>query len=305
MELGIVGLGKMGAGIARRLDAGGHRIVGFDRDPRLRETLRRAGLAMVESLGDLLERLQPGPVVWVMVPSGEAVDAAITRLLECSPGPSILIDGGNSNYRDTIRRYEMLNDRGVGFVDVGTSGGIRGEEEGYCLMIGGREDTVVPLRPVFETLAPHRDRGWGHVGPPGAGHFVKMIHNGIEYGMMQAMAEGFAVLERNDAFDLDLAGVASLWNEGSVIRCWLLELAQAVLSRNPTLDGFRSEVSDSGEGRWALAEAISLNVATPVMAQSLIARIQSRDADAFSNRILSALRGEFGGHASKATDTRA
>jgi 6-phosphogluconate dehydrogenase len=247
--------------------------------------------------------LEPPAIVWLMVPAGPAVDETIGSLVDSLSAPATLIDGGNSNYRDTIGRQQRLESLGIGFVDVGTSGGIRGETEGYCLTVGGDPETVEPLEPLFEALAPDRNRGWGHVGPPGAGHFVKMIHNGIEYGMMQALAEGFAVLERKDDFRLDLAKIASIWNEGSVIRSWLLGLAGSVLSRNPTLDGIRASVDDSGEGRWALAEAIDLDVAAPVIMHALVARIQSRHSGAFASKILSALRHEFGGHAAGIDET--
>jgi 6-phosphogluconate dehydrogenase len=288
----------MGAGIARRLEDGGHEVVGFDADQAVRQSVAAKGTGVATSIPDLVGKLQPDPVVWIMVPCGAPVDQTIGELASCTPLPATLIDGGNSNYKDTMRRHDELTRRGVGFVDVGTSGGVRGESDGYCLMIGGESRVVEPLSPLFSSLAPSAERGWGHVGPPGAGHFVKMMHNGIEYGMMQALAEGFAVLESRGEFDLDLARIASIWNDGSVIRSWLLELAGAVLARDPGLEGIRSEVDDSGEGRWAVAEAIDLNVATPVITHALIARIQSRDPRAFSNKILSALRHEFGGHAS-------
>jgi 6-phosphogluconate dehydrogenase len=296
MDLGLVGLGKMGAGIARRLALAGHRVVGFDADASARGRFGDAGFDSVASAGQLVAALGSAPAVWLMVPAGPAVDETIAGLTESGTAPATLIDGGNSNYRDTLRRHQELEALGIGFVDVGTSGGIRGEKTGYCLTIGGDPEIVEALVPLFEALAPSPDRGWVHVGPPGAGHFVKMVHNGIEYGMMQALAEGFAILERRDDFRLDLAGIARVWNEGSVIRSWLLELAGSVFARNPSLEGVRSEVGDSGEGRWAVAEAIELDVAAPVITDALLARIQSRSPDGFGSRLLSALRHEFGGH---------
>jgi len=296
MQLGMVGLGKMGAGISRRLRTAGHRVMGFDSDETAARRFEQQGLEVAGSVPELVAGLRDGCLIWLMVPAGPAVDETIDALLGSVSAPATLVDGGNSHYRDTIRRHRKLEERGVGFVDVGTSGGIRGESAGYCLTIGGDPEIVEPLHPLFEALAPAPRRGWGHVGPPGAGHFVKMIHNGIEYGMMQALAEGFAVLERRDDFRLDLPAIASIWNEGSVIRSWLLELAGTALARDPTLARIRSQVEDSGEGRWAIREAIDLDVPAPVIALSLIARIQSRDPDAFANKILSALRYEFGGH---------
>jgi 6-phosphogluconate dehydrogenase len=297
MEVGIVGLGKMGAGIARRLARGDHRVIGFDSDPAARAAFTDQGFITADSLAGLVGDLQAPPVVWMMVPAGPAVDQTVGALARHLPTGSTLIDGGNSNYSDTLRRHEDLEARGVHLIDVGTSGGVRGEASGYCLMIGGDPEAVEPLEDLFRTLAPAADRGWGHVGPPGAGHFAKMIHNGIEYGMMEAIAEGFAMLEKRHDFRFDLAGIAAIWNEGSVIRSWLLELTGAVFERNPGLEGIRSAVDDSGEGRWAVAEAIDLDVAAPVLSLALMARIQSRDTDAFGSRVLSALRHEFGGHA--------
>jgi len=296
MEIGMVGLGKMGAGISRRLREAGHRVVGFDADAGCLQQFTDDGFDTVRSVRELAGRLERPTVIWLMVPAGPAVDETIGRLLGHLDPPATLIDGGNSDYRDTIQRHQDLEIRGIGFADVGTSGGIRGESAGYCLTVGGDPETVEPLVPVFEALAPEPGRGWGHVGPPGSGHFVKMIHNGIEYGMMQAMAEGFAILEQKDDFRLDLARIASIWNEGSVIRSWLLELATSIFGTNASLEGLRWAVDDSGEGRWAVREAIDLDVAAPVITQALLARIQSRAPEAFSYRFLSALRHEFGGH---------
>lgn len=303
MELGLIGLGKMGGGILRRLSKGGHRIIGFDANPETTAAFARDGAEVAGSISDLVARLEPPAVIWLMVPAGPAVDETLAALRSClGPGATVL-DGGNSNYRDTLRRHRELESHRVALLDVGTSGGVAGETDGYCLMIGGEESRVARLTPVFETLAPGPSEGWGRVGPAGAGHFVKMIHNGIEYGMMQALAEGFAIMEaRSDqspGFDLDLARIARIWNRGSVVRSWLLELTGAVLSENSSLEGLRSAVDDSGEGRWTVQEAIDLDVAAPVITDALLARIQSRDPDAFSSKLLSALRHEFGGHAAR------
>jgi 6-phosphogluconate dehydrogenase len=308
MELGVIGLGKMGGGILRRLSRGGHRVVGFDADPATVAALHRSGFEVAASVRELSEALSAPEVIWLMVPCGSPVDETLAALLgHLRPGATIL-DGGNSNYRDTLRRHRDLAARGLTLLDVGTSGGVRGEADGYCLMIGGERDRIRELGPIFETLAPDADQGWGRVGPAGAGHFVKMIHNGIEYGMMQALAEGFAIMEAKahqssqspaPDFDLDLGQIARIWNRGSVVRSWLLELTAVVLSSNPSLGDLRSAVDDSGEGRWTVQEAIDLNVAAPVITDALLARIQSRDPDAFSAKLLSALRNQFGGHADR------
>lgn len=294
MKLGLAGLGKMGAGIARRLAAAGHDVVGFDpsADARARVAIRTE-----PDLATFPGHLLPPRVIWLMVPAGSAVEDAIARLSPALEPGDTLIDGGNSNYRDSRRRAESLRNRGVHFLDVGTSGGIRGEADGYCLMIGGDRAVVESLGWLWTALAPAPDRGWGHAGPSGAGHYAKMVHNGIEYGMMQALAEGLALLERHPDFEFDLARMTEIWNEGSVIRSWLLELAGDVLRANPGLDRITAEVADSGEGRWAVAEAIELDVAAPVLTDAVLARLASRDKNAFSNRVLSALRREFGGHA--------
>ena len=296
MQLGLVGLGRMGAGIARRLQAGGHRVVGFDPKADAAAELSADGIEAVESLSDLAERLTEPRVIWLMVPAGSAVDDCIGELSPLLGPGATLIDGGNSNYKDTIRRHQSLASAGTAYLDVGTSGGVWGADQGFCLMVGGESDVVERVRPVFETLAPAAGTGWGHVGPAGAGHYVKMIHNGIEYGMMQSYAEGFALLKNRTEFNFDLASIADIWNNGSVVRSWLLELAARALDGDPNLEEVKPEVDDSGEGRWAVAEALDLDVAAPVITLALIARLQSRDPSAFSNRFLSALRREFGGH---------
>ncbi len=296
MRVGMVGLGKMGAGLVRRLRDGGHSAVGFDADPSVGTSLAAEGIQTVGSLSALVDAL-PSPVIWLMVPAGSAVDRCIDELIPLLGEDAVLIDGGNSNYKQTIERHARVKASGIPFLDVGTSGGIWGADNGYCLMVGGETAVVERVRPIFETLAPSPTRGWGHVGPGGAGHYVKMIHNGIEYGMMQAYAEGFALLKRRTEFDLDLAGIADIWSRGSVVRSWLLELTAAALRADPDLSGVSPRVDDSGEGRWMVAEAVDLNVAAPVITLALISRLQSRDPDSFSNRMLSAMRREFGGHA--------
>jgi 6-phosphogluconate dehydrogenase len=297
MKLGLVGQGKMGAGIARRLAASGHDVVAFDSSTGARAAIESPRIGTRSDLALLCGELPPPRVIWLMVPAGSAVEDTIARLSPTLVPGDILIDGGNSNYRDTRRRGESLRNEGIHFVDVGTSGGVHGEADGYCLMIGGDRRIVESLEWLWTAMAPAPDRGWGRTGPSGAGHYAKMVHNGIEYGMMQALAEGLALLERHPDFEFDLARMTRIWNEGSVIRSWLVELAGDALDRNPDLDGIAAEVADSGEGRWAVAEAIDLDVAAPVLTDALLTRIGSRETNAFSNRVLSALRREFGGHA--------
>ena len=234
-----------------------------------------------------------------MVPQGEPVDQTIAKLEPLLNPGDILIDGGNSNYKDSMRRHKEVTAKGFQFVDVGTSGGVWGLKEGYSMMIGGDKEPVEYLRPIFETLAPAADKGWGHVGPGGAGHFVKMIHNGIEYGMMQAYAEGFTILEKKEELGLDLAQISQIWRYGSVVRSWLLDLTADALGKNPTLEGLEAFVEDSGEGRWTVFEAIDLNVSAPVITESLMRRIRSREENNFTDRMLAIMRNEFGGHAVK------
>jgi 6-phosphogluconate dehydrogenase len=299
MELGIIGLGKMGANMAVRLMRGGHRVLGYDQDPAALARLCEAGGEGAATLADLAGRLSAPRILWVMVPAGAPVDQTIDALLpQLTPG-DVIIDGGNSNYKDTMRRSAALKERGIHLIDVGTSGGVWGLTEGYSLMIGGDEEVVARLAPIFETLAPAKDKGWGRVGPSGAGHFVKMIHNGIEYGMMQAFAEGFSILRHKEEFGLDLAQIAEIWRYGSVVRSWLLDLTADALKENPTMSGIAPYVPDSGEGRWTVAEAIDLDVPAPVISLSLIQRLRSRDQESFADRLLSAMRNKFGGHAVK------
>jgi 6-phosphogluconate dehydrogenase len=296
MRFGLIGLGRMGNGIARRAIAGGHQVVGYDPGLEARATAAAAGVIESASLSTLVDQLQRPRVVWVMVPAGAVTDGVIDELSPLLQSGDTIIDGGNTLYHESIERSATLAASGIHFVDAGTSGGIHGEREGFSLMIGGSADAVGPLEPLFRTLAPAADRGWGHVGPSGAGHFVKMIHNGIEYGMMQAFAEGLAILRAKKELDLDLAQITSIWQHGSVVRSWLLDLAHEALRTSPDLEGMDRAVADSGEGRWTVAEAIALDVAAPVITHSLIARLRSRDSDAFGDRMLSALRKQFGGH---------
>ena len=300
MELGMVGLGRMGGSMTKRLLQGGHRVVAFNRTPEPVREVAKLGAVGAVSLADLVLKLTPPRFVWVMVPAGEATEGMLEALSSLlSPGDTI-IDGGNSLYKDTVRRAAQLNARGLRLVDVGTSGGIWGLKEGYCLMIGGEREAADALRPVFETLAPSPDRGWGRVGPSGSGHFVKMVHNGIEYGMMQAFAEGFDILRSKSEFGLDVHQIAELWRHGSVVRSWLLDLAESALAHDPDLKELAGWVADSGEGRWTVAEAIDLDVPAPVITLSLLMRFVSRDEDPYAARLLAALRSQFGGHATRA-----
>jgi 6-phosphogluconate dehydrogenase len=297
MELGMVGLGRMGANMTRRLLRGGHQVVGFDPKAEARDAVAADGAATADSLQALVAALPAPRAVWVMVPAGRITDETIDALAGLLQPGDAIIDGGNSNYRDTLRRGAGLAAKRIGFADAGTSGGVWGLEQGYSLMVGGDGAVVDRLRPVFETLAPGKDRGWGHVGPVGSGHFTKMVHNGIEYGLMQAYAEGFSILQHKEEFALDLHQVAEIWRHGSVVRSWLLDLTADALAKNPGMDGIAPWVADSGEGRWTLQEAIDLDVPAPVIALSLIARLRSRDNDSFADRLLAAMRNEFGGHA--------
>jgi 6-phosphogluconate dehydrogenase len=299
MQLGLIGLGKMGGNMAERLRLGGHRVVGFDFNSEAVAKLTAAGNVGVATLDELAKRLEGRKAIWIMVPQGDPVDQTIAKLEPLLNPGDILIDGGNSNYKDSMRRHKEVTARGFQFVDVGTSGGVWGLKEGYSMMIGGDKEPVEYLTPIFETLAPAVDKGWGHVGPGGSGHFVKMIHNGIEYGMMQAYAEGFTILETKKEFGLDLPQVAEIWRYGSVVRSWLLDLTAEALGKNPTLDGFEAFVEDSGEGRWTVIEAIDLNVSAPVITESLMRRIRSREENNFTDRMLAIMRNAFGGHAVK------
>ena len=299
MQLGLIGLGKMGGNMAERLRLAGHQVVGFDFIADAVAKLTATGNVGVSSLEDLASNLKGRKAIWIMVPQGKPVDETIAKL-EALIGPGdILIDGGNSNYKDSMRRHTEVTAKGFQFVDVGTSGGVWGLKEGYSMMIGGDKEPVEYLRPIFEALAPAANLGWGHVGPAGAGHFVKMVHNGIEYGMMQAYAEGCTIMETKKELGLDLTQISQIWRYGSVVRSWLLDLAADALSKNPTLDGLEAFVEDSGEGRWTVMEAIDLNVSAPVITESLMRRIRSREENNFTDRMLAVMRNEFGGHAVK------
>ena len=296
LTLGLVGLGKMGLNMAHRLVLGGHRVVGYDLSADNVAALEGDGGEGAAGLPDLVAKLDAPRAVWVMVPAGAATERVVTQLADLLDPGDTIIDGGNSRFSDSELRGAALAERGLHFVDVGTSGGIWGLSEGYAMMVGGTAEAVDRLRPLFEVLAPAADRGWGHVGPVGAGHFTKMVHNGIEYGMMQAYAEGFHVLEAKTAFGLDLKQVAEIWRTGSVVRSWLLDLIAKALGHNPHLDGIAPIVADSGEGRWTIAEATDLNVPTPVITAALYERMRSRLDNSYTDRMLAALRSEFGGH---------
>ncbi|MGO1541321.1 MAG: phosphogluconate dehydrogenase (NAD(+)-dependent, decarboxylating) [Luteimonas sp.] len=299
MELGMVGLGRMGANMAARLRRAGHDCVGFDPSQAAREAAAGRELRTADSLAGLVDALPSPRAVWLMVPAGEAVDGVLDELLPLlTPGDTV-IDGGNSQYRDSLRRAERMVGSGIDWLDVGTSGGIHGLEQGYCLTIGGDAQTALRLEPVFQALAPAPDSGWGYVGPAGAGHFAKMVHNGIEYGLMQAYAEGLALLHRREDLVNGPAQVARIWCDGSVIRSWLLELSADALQADPKLSDVAPYVADSGEGRWTVAEALELDVPAPVITQAMIARLRSRDGEAFGDRVVAALRDAFGGHGVK------
>ncbi len=301
MELGIVGLGRMGGKMALRLLNGGHRIIVYDPAEEAREAIIAQGAIGSASIAELAEKLSPPRAVWVMVPSGEATETTIETLsVKLSKG-DIIIDGGNSNYKDSMRRATVLAEQGIAFLDAGTSGGIWGLKEGYSLMVGGDIAAFHRVEPIFQTLAPSPQQGYGHVGPSGAGHFVKMVHNGIEYGLMQAYAEGFELMQAKQDFDLNLAEIAEIWRYGSVVRSWLLELTAAALKEDPKLAGIEAYVEDSGEGRWTVQESIELAVSMPVITQALQVRFRSRQAQPFGIKLLAALRQQFGGHQVKKT----
>ncbi len=300
MELAIIGLGKMGLNMATRLVRGGHRVVGYARTKETVESAIQLGAEGAYSLEEAVGKLTSSPkIVWVMVPSGTTTTETIEKVASFLNKGDIVIDGGNSNYKDSVRHAAQLEAKGIDFVDCGTSGGIWGISEGYSLMIGGRLEVTEKMRPIFETLAPAADKGWGRVGPHGAGHFTKMIHNGIEYGMMQAFAEGFGILKAKEEFGLDLAQISEVWQHGSVVRSWLLDLAANALKEDANLEDIKPWVADSGEGRWTVFESIDLDVPAPVITLALQMRFASRDEENFPARMLSALRNQFGGHAMK------
>jgi len=299
MEIGMIGLGKMGANMAQRLLLGGHHVAAYDINEDAIQEAEKAGATGARTFNELVQQLKAPRSVWVMVPSGQITEETIQAISDhLSPGDTI-IDGGNSNYKDSIRRADLLAAKDLEFIDVGTSGGVWGLKEGYSMMIGGEPDVVDQHSPIFETLAPSQSSGWGHVGPPGSGHFVKMVHNGIEYGLMQAYAEGFSIMKAKREFDLDLHQIAEIWRDGSVVRSWLLDLTASALAEDQDLSEIKAWVEDSGEGRWTVFEAIDLDVSAPVITASLQRRLRSRAEQPFSDKLLAAMRSQFGGHAVK------
>jgi 6-phosphogluconate dehydrogenase len=302
MEIGMIGLGKMGLNMATRLVRGGHRVIGFARSAESIKNAVKNGAVGTSSLAEVIEKLKPPRCVWLMVPAGNITSQLIDQSSNLLSAGDIIIDGGNSNYKDTLRHAGELNAKGIDFLDCGTSGGIWGLTEGYSLMIGGKAEMVIKLRPIFETLAPSATTGWGHVGPHGSGHFVKMVHNGIEYGMMESLAEGFSILEAKKDFGFDLTEISRIWQHGSVVRSWLLDLATSAFQKDPNLDDIKPWVADSGEGRWTVFESIDLDVPAPVITLALQMRLASRDDKNFSARILAALRTQFGGHSTRKYD---
>ncbi|MCJ7514192.1 MAG: decarboxylating 6-phosphogluconate dehydrogenase [Anaerolineales bacterium] len=296
MDIAMIGLGKMGGNMMLRLLRGGHRVVAHARSADSVKAAEAQGAVGAYSLEDVVAKLTAPRAIWVMVPAGEATEKTLRSLSDLVAEGDVLIDGGNSNYKDTLARAEFLQAKGVDFVDVGTSGGVWGLTEGYSLMVGGKPEIAERLRPVFETLAPGPDRGWGRVGPHAAGHFVKMVHNGIEYGMMQSLAEGFEVMHSKEAFALNLHQIAEIWRYGSVVRSWLLDLAANALADDPSLAQIKGWVADSGEGRWTVAEAMELDVPAPVITLSLLMRFVSRQDESYAAKMLAALRNQFGGH---------
>lgn len=299
MQLGFIGLGKMGANMVQRLLNDGHNIVVYDRSVEAMNSLAEKGATAVNSLAEMVEKLERPCAIWIMVPSGGPVTNTIAELKPLLSAGDILIDGGNSNYKDTLSRGADLKESGIHYMDVGTSGGIWGLKLGYCMMIGAETEDFQRLEPIFKTLAP--ENGYMHVGALGAGHYSKMIHNGIEYGMMEAYGEGFEIL-RASGFNYDLGKLSNLWMNGSVIRSWLLELCGNAFTRDPDLEQIRGYVEDSGEGRWTIMEAIDKNVPAPALTLALMIRFRSRQQDSFSAKVIAALRNEFGGHGVKKKD---
>ena len=299
MQLAMIGLGRMGGNMVQRLLQGGHEVVVYDRSADAVKPHVAMGASAAKDLADLSARLKAPRVVWIMVPAGAPVESTIDQLLPALAKGDIIIDGGNSNYKDSVRRAAKVKERGVEFIDSGTSGGIWGLTVGYCLMIGASPEAFRRCEPIFKTLAP--PEGYAHVGPPGAGHYVKMIHNGIEYGLLQAYAEGYEILHASKDFKLDLKQISAVWNRGSVVRSWLNELAERAFAKDADLAALKGYVEDSGEGRWTVQEAIDLDVPAPVITLSLLARFRSRQADSFGAKVIAALRNEFGGHAVKST----
>ena len=294
-QIGFVGLGKMGGNMVERLMRGGHDVVVFDRSAEAARQYVQRGATAAPDIAGVAAALDAPRVVWIMVPAGAPVDATIDALLPSLAADDVIIEGGNSNFHDTQRRAARTAERGVHLVDSGTSGGVWGLENGYCLMVGGPDEAVRRCAPIFDTLAP--PDGWAHVGPSGAGHYVKMVHNGIEYGLLQAYAEGYEILHQSKDYRVDLHQVAALWNRGSVVRSWLNELAERAFANDADLSGLRGYVEDSGMGRWTVEEAMALDVPTPVLTLALLTRFRSRQEDSFGAKVIAALRNEFGGHA--------
>ena len=303
MRLAMIGLGKMGANMVRRLCQGGIEVVGYNRSKEIMETLAdEVGMLKAATIANAVKQLDGPRIVWIMLPSGQPTEKALKELEKRLSFGDIVIDGGNSNYHDTMRRGAMLAQSGIGYIDAGTSGGIWGLKNGYCLMVGGEGRYVDIIKPILKVLAPAEDRGWAHVGPCGAGHYTKMIHNGIEYGMMQAYAEGFDLLRKKSDFHLDLAQISELWRHGSVIQSWLLDLTAGSLQQDQDLEDIAPLVPDSGEGRWTVEESIQLGVPAPVISLALQMRFASRDSEGYGNRMLSVMRNAFGGHDVKKSD---
>jgi 6-phosphogluconate dehydrogenase len=299
MQLAMIGLGRMGGNMVQRLLQGGHQVVVYDRSADAVKAHVAMGAAAARDLADLAATLPAPRVVWVMVPAGAPVESTIDQLIPVLAKGDVIIDGGNSNFKDSIRRAARVREHGLEFIDSGTSGGIWGLTVGYCLMIGASPEAFKRCEPIFKTLAP--PDGYAHVGPPGAGHYVKMIHNGIEYGLLQAYAEGYEILHASKDFKLDLQQISAVWNRGSVVRSWLNELAERAFKKDADLAALKGYVEDSGEGRWTVQEAIDLDVPAPVITLSLLARFRSRQPDSFGAKVIAALRNEFGGHAVKSS----
>jgi 6-phosphogluconate dehydrogenase len=297
MELAMIGLGKMGLNMSTRLVRGGHRVIGYARTAATVNEAISLGTEGAHTLEEVVSKLKAPRIIWLMIPAGKVTDDTIEKLATLLEAGDTIVDGGNSNYKESVRHAAFLEPKGIEFVDCGTSGGIWGITEGYSLMIGGKHEVVEKMRPIFETLAPGADKGWGYVGPHGAGHYVKMIHNGIEYGMMQAFAEGFSIMRAKKEFGLDLSQISHIWQDGSVVRSWLLDLAARALEQDKELADIKPWVADSGEGRWTVFESIDLGVPAPVITLSLQTRFASRDEENFTARMLAALRNQFGGHA--------
>ena len=297
MKLSFVGLGKMGGRMVERLVQGDHEVVGYDPVAAAVESVKSKGAIPAHSLEEMVNKLPSPRIIWVMVPSGNPTEETIQSLSGLLEPGDTVIDGGNSFYKDSIRRAAMLKEKKLLFLDAGTSGGVWGLSVGYCLMVGGEESSFKAVEPILKTLAPVD--GYAHVGPSGAGHFVKMIHNGIEYALLQGYAEGFEILEAKKEFQFDLRKISHLWNQGSVVRSWLLELAEIAFEKNPHLEGIKDYVQDSGEGRWTVAEAMEQDVPAPVITLSLLERFRSRQPESFSAKVIAALRDEFGGHGVK------